>query len=134
MSCKVKVSLIQVDKADGSIEKNDGMKECKTIQDKENSGIAFFIAGLNDSLEFMGRQLHVQTENAGVPVAHIVTQVFCKGKVVLSKKTDYPPGIREACNIDRMQELMRAQHLQVIRNIAAKEARILSKPQAPDNP
>jgi hypothetical protein len=83
------------------------------------------IAGLNDNLEFMGKQLHVQTESAGFPAAHIVTQVFCKGKVILSRKSGYPPDVCEAGDVGKMRELMRAQHFQIIQNITDKQARIL---------
>ena len=133
MPSLIKVLRIRVDKSDGSSETYEGMKGRKTILDKETTGAALCLAGLNDNLEFMGRHLHVQTENAGFPVAHIVTQVFCKGKVVLSKKTDYPPGVREAGDIGTMQELMRAQHIHVIRSIAAKESRILGAHQASES-
>jgi hypothetical protein len=92
---------------------------------KESSGKAIRITGFNDNLEFMGKQLHVQTENAGFPAAHIVTQVFCRGKVILSKKSDYPAGIGETGGGDKMRELMHAQHFQIIKDIADKQARFL---------
>ena len=81
--------------------------------------------GLNNNLEFMGRQLHVQTENTGFPVAHIVTQVFFKGRVVFSRKSDYPPGVREAHDLSRIRELMHAQHFQIIQGIAEKRTRMM---------
>jgi hypothetical protein len=90
---------------------------------KENSGDPIRIIGLNDNLKFMGKQLHVQTENAGFPSPHIVTQVFCGGKVILSKRFDYPAGVREAGDVDKMRELMHTQHLQIIRDIADKQSR-----------
>ena len=105
---------------------NDGIKQPESILTKEKGGTAFTITGLNDNLEFMGRQLHVQTESGGFPSAHIVTQVFCKGKVVLSKKTDLLHGFREAANTAKIKEMMRTQHYQIIRDIAAKQARLLA--------
>jgi hypothetical protein len=88
----------------------------------DNSG--FPLSGLNDNLDFMGKQLHVQTESVEFPVACIVTQVFCKGKVILSRKSSFPPGVRENSEVAKMRELMHAQHLQIIQNIADKQARI----------
>jgi hypothetical protein len=84
------------------------------------------VTGLNDNLEFCGRQLHVQTENLEVPVARIVTQVFCKGRVLFSRKSDCPLNIREAGDTRKIQELMQVQHFQILKEIADKQAKILS--------
>ena len=81
--------------------------------------------GLNDNLEFMGRRLHVQTEHTEFPVPRIVTHVFSNGRVLLSKKTECPPDIRESPDFNRIQKLMSSQHHQVLKEIAAKQARIL---------
>ena len=72
----------------------------------------------------MGKQLHVQTENVGFPAAHVVTQVFFRGKVILSKKSHYPAGVGEIGDVGKMQEQMHTQHSQVIKDIADKQARI----------
>jgi hypothetical protein len=92
----------------------------------ENGGMAgaFSVMGLNHNLEFMGRQLHVQTENTGFPVTRIVTQVFCKGRVVFSKKSECPPDLHESRDPRKIHERMRTQHFQVIREIQAKQAGI----------
>jgi hypothetical protein len=84
------------------------------------------VVGLNDNLVFMGRQLHVQTEHTGFPVARIVTQVFCSGRVLLSKKTECPTGIHESQDFDKLQKLMSTQHYQVLEEISAKQARIMN--------
>jgi hypothetical protein len=84
------------------------------------------VVGLNDNLVFMGRELHVQTEHAGFPTARIVTQVFCSGRVLLSKKTECPAGIRESQDFNKLQKLMSTQHYQVLEEIVAKQARIMS--------
>jgi hypothetical protein len=94
-------------------------------QAKSSQAFASPAMGLNNNLEFMGRQLHVQTEHLELPVAHIVTQVFCSGRVMLSKKTEYPADVRESRDISKIQQLMNAQHYQVIREIEDKQARIL---------
>ena len=99
-------------------------KETATDSNRENSREAIHLTGLNDNLEFMGKQLHVQTENVRFPAAHVVTQVFFRGKVILSKKSDYPVEVHEIGDIDKMQELMHTQHSQVIKDIAEKQARL----------
>ena len=73
----------------------------------------------------MGRQLHIQTEHTGFPVARIVTQVFSNGRVLLSKKAECLPDTCESQDIIRIQKLMNSQHYQVLQEIAAKQARIL---------
>jgi hypothetical protein len=82
------------------------------------------VPGLNDNIEFMGRQLHIQTERAGYPAPHIVTQVFSNGRVVFSRKSDITlcPASQE---LARVQELMRTQHFQIIQEMAEKQKRIL---------
>ncbi len=83
------------------------------------------VMGLNDNLEFMGKQLHVQTEHSEFPVARIVTHVFSSGRVLFSKKTEYPPDIHGSHDFSRIQKLMNTQHQQVLQEIVAKQARIL---------
>jgi hypothetical protein len=82
------------------------------------------VSGLNDNLEFMGRQLHVQTEDAGFPAAHIVTHIFCKGRVLFTRKLEYPPGIHESGNYEKIRELMHSQHFKIIQEIKSKQTQI----------
>jgi hypothetical protein len=83
--------------------------------------------GLNDNLDFMGRQLHVQTENLRSPSPCIVTQVFCNGRVLFSTKSEYLPGVNESQDFSRIGDLMQSQHYRVIEKIRDKKAQILSK-------
>ena len=82
------------------------------------------VSGLNDNLEFMGRQLHIQTENAGLPAARIVTQVFCGGRVVFSRKTDHPQNAADSDDTAHIRELMHSQHRQIIKELKDKQARL----------
>jgi hypothetical protein len=82
-------------------------------------------SGLNDNLEFMGKPLHVQTERIGLPMPHIVTQVFSNGRVVFSRKTEIPAFGQESPESSRIQEMMHAQHFTTIQEIADKQKRIL---------
>ena len=81
-------------------------------------------SGLNNNVEFMGKQLHVQTERIGLPVPHIVTQVFSNGRVVFSKKSAVPQD-SDSQEFTKTQELMRTQHFQTIQEMADKQKRIL---------
>jgi hypothetical protein len=103
-----------------------GREHLSEYQGKSGTGLKLPVVGLNDNLIFMGRQLHVQTEHTGFPVARIVTQVFCSGRILLSKKTECPAGIHESKDFNQLQRLMSMQHYQVIEEITAKQARIMS--------
>jgi flagellar biosynthesis protein FlhG len=81
--------------------------------------------GLNDNLEFMGKALHIQTENLGFTGRSITTQVFCKGKVILSAKSEYPPALRGQHEQAEVRDLMRKQHFNVIRELEGKKVRLL---------
>jgi hypothetical protein len=99
-----------------------------TPENEGKTGIAAenSVAGLNDNLEFLGKQLHVQTERIGFPAPRIVTQVFINGRIVFSKKSEILPQGDEPQEFPKLQELMRTQHFQIIREIEAKQKRILS--------
>lgn len=82
--------------------------------------------GLNDNVEFMGQQLHIQTEKMETPTNCIITQVFCKGRVVLSTKSDFPTDLSNSYDFNTIQNLMRMQHSRMIRDIMRKKTQILS--------
>jgi hypothetical protein len=103
-----------------------GREHLSDHQGKSGTELKIPVVGLNDNLVFMGRQLHVQTEHTGFPVPRIVTQVFCSGRVLISKKTECPAGIHESQDFNALQKLMSTQHYQVLEEISAKQARIMS--------
>lgn len=81
------------------------------------------ISGLNSNLEVIGKQLHIQTESTGFPAVRIVTQVFCGGRVILSRKTDHASATGDADNAAQIREWMNSQHSQVINEIKDKLAK-----------
>ena len=102
---------------------NDKQPKCGNAKE-EKAAVENSAPGLNDSLEFMGKQLHVQTEKTGFPVPRIVTQVFSNGRVVFSRKTVILP-CPESRRFTKIQELMRTQHFQTIQEISDKQKRIM---------
>jgi hypothetical protein len=84
------------------------------------------VAGLNDSLAVFGRQLHVQTELLRSSGFCIATQVFSNGRVLFSRKSDCTPEFSHSRDTGKIQELMKSQHLQVIREINKKAAQIFA--------
>lgn len=93
--------------------------------EKTGSAVDSSIPGLNNNIEFMGKQLHVQTERIGFPTPRVVTQVFSNGRVVFSKKSEILAESAEAQEVEKLEELMRTQHLQTIREIEEKQKRLL---------
>ena len=85
-------------------------------------------SGLNDSLVFMGRDLHIQTEDMGDAGRCITTQVFCDGRVILSTKSEYPSTRQDPQPGSQVVEWMRAQHFNVIREIENRMTRFESAP------
>jgi len=81
--------------------------------------------GLNDNLDFMGRQFHIQTEDLGYAGRCITTQVFCNGKVVLSTKSEYPATLHHLPDRNNISELMRKQHFNVIQELESKRLHLL---------
>jgi hypothetical protein len=84
------------------------------------------VTGLNDNVEFLGRQLHIQTEYIELPDSHIVTQVFSNGRVLLSRKSEFPPGNQPSRDIRDLQRAMNAQHQRALQEISDKQARALN--------
>jgi hypothetical protein len=82
------------------------------------------VTGLNDNLVVLGKQLHIQTELLKSPVLCITTQVFSSGRVLFSRKSECPPEFSNSGSIGKIRDLMKDQHLQVIREINKKTAQV----------
>jgi len=81
--------------------------------------------GLNDNLDFMGKQFHIQTEDLGYTGRSITTQVFCDGRVILSTRCEYPAKVGAKSNRGQISDLMRRQHFNVIRELESKKVHAL---------
>jgi flagellar biosynthesis protein FlhG len=82
--------------------------------------------GLNSNLDFMGKDLHIQTEDMGEAARCITTQVFCEGRVILSTKSAYPPTPQDQHQGSQIIEMMRAQHFTIMREIEGRKTRLES--------
>ncbi len=80
--------------------------------------------GLNDNLAFLGRDLHIQTEDRVEAGRCIATQVFCDGHVILSTKSEYPSRLRNPQHMNELVEMMRHQHYGVIREIESRNTKV----------
>lgn len=82
-----------------------------------NSDVASPAMGLNDNLNFLGKELHVQTENVQSDVPCIRTQVFFHGRVVHTAKYEYSNEVKDSLNLTKIRDLMHKQHMNVIEKI-----------------
>jgi len=83
------------------------------------------VQGMNDNIEFLGRQLHIQTEDTGLPRKCITTQVFLNGRVVHSTRQQYGAPGSSMPDREQISELMRSQHLSVMREIEGQKMRVV---------
>jgi hypothetical protein len=81
------------------------------------------LTGLNHSLQHMGKELHVQTEDLGSRDQLIETQVFCGGCVILSTRVAYSASPADQGGREIVAEQMRRQHFGVIREIESRLSR-----------
>jgi flagellar biosynthesis protein FlhG len=84
------------------------------------------IVGLDDRLDFKGKNLRIKTDNMGYTGRCITTQVFCEGRVILSTKSDYAPPLKDKDNTNHVKALMRKQHFKVICDIEGDKIQILN--------
>jgi predicted peptidase len=85
------------------------------------SGVKSPAMGLNDNIDFLGKELHVQTENVDATVPCILTQVFFRGRVIQTVKHEYPTEIRNHNNFSKIHDLMHTQHKDVMEKISRQQ-------------
>ena len=85
--------------------------------------VASSAMGLNDNLNFLGKELHVQTENVQSSVPCIRTQVFFHGRVVYTAKYEYSSESSNPLDLLKIRDLMHEQHMRVIKKINEQEAK-----------
>jgi hypothetical protein len=103
---------------------HDDSTSANSPQSRERNSTFGGAIGLNDNVQFMGKQLHVQTEAIRFPSPSIVTQVFSNGRIIYSKKSE--------CAVDSMniQGQMNKQHAQVLQSLSEKKAQIMGGSQS----
>lgn len=68
------------------------------------------ISGLNDNILYKNREFHIQTEDGGPRVRVITSQIFHRGAVVASRRTDYSDLPDTAESLGPLRQLMARQH------------------------
>ncbi|MBC8017901.1 MAG: hypothetical protein H7X83_05200 [Verrucomicrobia bacterium] len=79
------------------------------------------VLGFNHNLTYKGEVFHVQTEDSGVNNPHIITLLYRGGLILCSKKTSYA-DILMMDNLESVvEELMKAQHKDLMRRLKSGE-------------
>jgi hypothetical protein len=116
---------LQIGEAIRRLLHREGSKEkAETVASEADSGSSP-LPGLNDNLEFLGRRLHVQTEDLGFSRRSVTTQVFLNGRVVHSTKSAYPAPAAGSPQRALVGDLMRVQHLTIMKEIQNQKERFV---------
>ena len=77
------------------------------------------VPGFNHNVKYKGQVFHVQTEDSGVENPHIITHLFLGGNIVKSQKSSYDALLNEPDLIDKVKQIMQAQHKQMLRSLVS---------------
>jgi len=76
-----------------------------------------FVTGFNHNVRHKGHGYHVQTEDSGAEIAHVITHLFQGGNILASKKTSYA-DLRGTPDLKaQVRLLMEEQHRQMLRQL-----------------
>lgn len=72
------------------------------------------LIGYNTNVKYKGKTYHVQTEDSGPANPQIVTLLYHQGAILASKKTNYAHLIGQPDLEDKLRNLMKQQHREMI--------------------
>ena len=75
------------------------------------------VGGFNHNFSYKGQTYHVQTEDSGVPKAHITTLLYQAGSIIARETTDYTSICVEADLASRVEQLMKEQHRAMLKGL-----------------
>ena len=76
-----------------------------------------FLTGFNHNVRHKGRGFHVQTEDSGEEIAHVLTHLFEGGNILASKKTSYAELRGSEDLKSKVRAIMEEQHRQMLRQL-----------------
>ena len=77
------------------------------------------VVGFNHNVMYKGEVFHIQTEDSGLNNPHIITLLYRGGTILSSKKTSYDDIIKMEHLEQVVEELMKEQHKDMLRNLKA---------------
>ena len=75
------------------------------------------VVGFNHNVMYKGEVFHIQTEDSGIANPHIITLLYRGGTILASKKTSYADIIKIEKLDQVVEELMKEQHKEMLRNL-----------------
>ena len=75
------------------------------------------LIGFNTNIKYKGKTYHVQTEDGGIANPYIITLLYYQGAILSSKKTNYSYLLGQPDFEDKLRELMKQQHREMIREL-----------------
>ena len=86
------------------------------------------LSGINTDIQYKGEVYHIQTEDGG-PANPIITTILFKGGAIFSsKKTKYADIIQADSYQEAVREMMKEQHKNMVRDLAAGKFERPSEP------
>jgi hypothetical protein len=79
------------------------------------------VLGFNHNVMYKGDVFHVQTEDSGIAIPHIITLLYRGGVILCSKKTSYADILKMETIEVVVEELMKEQHKEMMRRLKAGE-------------
>ena len=77
------------------------------------------LVGYNTNVPYKGAIYHVQTEDNGLKNPVIITLLYLKGTILASKKTNYTHIASSPDYKEKVRELMKEQHKNMIKELIA---------------
>ncbi len=75
------------------------------------------LVGYNTNVPYKGRLYHVQTEDNGLKNPVIITLLYFKGTILASKKISYAHIASTPAHTEKVRELMKDQHKDMIKEL-----------------
>lgn len=91
------------------------------------------LVGYNTNVTFKGKVYHVQTEDSGIRNPIIVTLLYIRGTILSSKKMSYAHIAANPDYKEKVRELMKEQHKNMIKElVSGKHTGGISAPAVPE--
>lgn len=88
------------------------------------------LVGYNTNVPFKGAVYHVQTEDSGLKNPMVITLLYLRGMILASKKTNYSHIAYSHDYKEKVRELMKEQHKNMIKELIAGKHTSVGEAQA----
>ena len=92
------------------------------------------LVGYNTNITYKGNVYHVQTEDSGLKNPIIITLLYLKGTILSSKKTGYAHIAASPDFKEKVREIMKEQHKNMIKELVSGRLTGETVPKVPEEP